>query len=825
MTTYLNGKFVILQVKYPEVFYPDSFEIKIGFDRIRLMLADKCICSLGNKCVEEMKMLTDYHTIETLLSQTDELRQILLRGLPFPQSNYFDPTGLFRRIKPQDTFLEPDEFLEVMASYKTILKIIEFLGRKNNAGGVEFAYLNEIFANLDTDTDLPKRINKIIDEQAYVRDSASDTLSEIRSKKKRLEIESNRKINKLLQQAKSEGLINSDVELALRNGRQVIPINAAYKRKIKGFVHDQSATGQTVYLEPEEIFEINSELIELELEERREIIKVLKALTDTIRPWLPTLEESYEKLGIIDFTRAKALVALQMLAQKPILVNGPKLKWVKAIHPLLYLSHKQQGRTVEPLSLELDEKTKVLVISGPNAGGKSVALKTCGLLQYMTQCGLLVPMESYSELGVFDNIFIDIGDQQSIENDLSTYSSHLLNMKFFVENCNEKTLFLVDELGAGTEPRIGGAIAEAILGEISNKKSYGVVTTHYANLKLMAGRYEGVVNGSMLFDTAKMRPLYRLKIGNPGSSFAFEIAKSIGLPSTLLESAEQNAGSQDIDFDRQLHDLDLKKTELDDKEKQLKAADSFLSEIVDKYEKLNSDLENRKAEIIQLARAEAKRLLADSNRVIENTIRQIKESKAERDITKQAREELAAFAKSQEEKNPISRVKPQNKKEAVFLPDVNTGPLNPGDTVRIKGQQNIGEILEVNEKEAVLMFGNMKMKAKLSSIERVKKSIANDQKGKVRVKAQFDINEKASNFNPLVEIIGMRADEALSTLRVYIDDALLLGAKQVKIMHGKGNGILREATRNWLKTLPEVHRFRDEHPDRGGAGATVVDFR
>lgn len=770
-------------------------------------------------------MLVDVHAIEALLNQTEEFRQILLRGLPFPQSNYFDPTELFRRIRPKDTFLEPDEFLEVMSSYKTILRIIEFLVRKNPADEVEFSHLNDIFSNLETDPNLPIRIDKIIDEQAFVRDNASATLAEIRSRKHRLEIESNRKLNQLLQQAKAEGLINSDVELALRNGRQVIPINAAYKRKIKGFVHDQSATGQTVYIEPEEIFEINNELRELELEERREIVRILKALTDTIRPWLPILEKSYEKLGMIDFTRAKALVAMEMLAQKPKLANGPKLNWIKAVHPLLYLSHKQQGRPVEPLTLDLDEKTRVLVISGPNAGGKSVALKTCGLLQYMTQCGLLVPMESYSEVGVFENIFIDIGDQQSIENDLSTYSSHLLNMRFFVENCNHKTLFLVDELGAGTEPRIGGAIAEAILGEISNRKSYGVVTTHYANLKLMAGKYEGIVNGSMLFDTEKMRPLYRLKIGNPGSSFAFEIAKSIGLPSNVLQQAEQNAGSQDIDFDRQLQDLDLKKSYLDDKEKQLKAADSFLSEIVDKYEKLNRDLETRKAEIIQQARADAKKLLVDSNRIIEYTIRQIKESKADRETTKQAREELAAFAGSQEDKKPTTKPKPQQKKELAYLPDNNNDPLKPGDIVRIKGQENVGEVLAVSGKEAVLMFGNMKMNSKLSSIERVKKSISNDQKGNVRVKATFDINEKAVNFNPLIEIMGMRAEEALAILENYIDEALLLGAKQVKIIHGKGNGILREATRNWLKTLPEVHRFRDEHPDRGGAGATVVDFR
>jgi len=807
------------------VYYPANFETKVGFDRIRLMLAQKCICTLGVKHVEEMIMLTNEKGIDKLLNQTDEFRQIIFRGLQFPQSNYFDPSHLFKRIKPLDTFLEPEELLELMLSYQTILKIIDFLAKKHSGEEISFQWLNQIFENLETDTDLPKRINKIIDDQAVVRDSASPTLSEIRSKKHRLEIESTRKINKLLQQAKSEGLVNSDVELALRNGRQVIPINSAFKRKIKGIVHDQSATGQTVYLEPEEIFEINNEIRELELEERREIVKILKALTDTIRPWLPILEESYEKLGIIDFTRAKAQLAMEMLAQKPRLTNGTILKWVKAIHPLLFLSHKKQGKHVEPLTIDLDNKTRVLVISGPNAGGKSVALKTCGLLQYMVQCGLLVPMESYSEVGVFENIFIDIGDQQSIENDLSTYSSHLLNMSHFLKNCNEKTLFLIDELGAGTEPRIGGAIAEAILEEISSKGSFGIVTTHYANLKLMAGEYDGIVNGSMLFDTANMRPLYRLKMGNPGSSFAFEIAKSIGLPSEILKKAEINAGAQDIDFDRQLQDLDLKKAELDDKEKQLKAADNFLSEIIDKYEKLNNDLETRKAEIMHQARLEAKKLLAESNRIIENTIRQIKEAQADKKTTQHAREELTQFAKKQDEQKVHPKPKPKDKKETIFVPDSNSNPFSKGDMVRLKGQENIGEIFEINEKEAILLFGNMKMKAKLTVIERVKKKLVDKDKGQVRVKTNFDINEKAANFNPQIDIMGMRVEEALSLLRNYIDDATLLGAKQVKIMHGKGDGILREAARQWLKTLAEVHRFRDEHPDRGGSGATIVDFK
>jgi DNA mismatch repair protein MutS2 len=435
-------------------------------------------------------------------------------------------------------------------------------------------------------------------------------------------------------------------------------------------------------------------------------------------------------------------------------------------------------------------------------------------------------MTEYSEAGIFEQLFIDIGDQQSLEHDLSTYSSHLLNMKYFMERCNNKTLFLIDEFGAGTEPRIGGAIAEAILERLNQKGAFGVVTTHYANLKLMAANHKGIANGSMLFDTRTMRPIFRLKTGNPGSSFAFEIARNIGLPENILKQAGQYAGLEELDFDRQLQDLDLKKTELDDKEKQLRAADEFLSELIDKYQKLSNELEERKADILAKTRLEAKNILADTNRMIENTIRKIKEAQAGKEETRQAREELKEFINIQEEKLRAAKPKPAKEKKPVIIPEIDNTPIKVGDMVRVEGQQSIGEVAEISGSGAVVNFGTIRFKTRLTLLEKIKKSsLAPSTEKKVRVKMAFDINEKAATFNPQIDIKGLRAEEAILKLLPYIDDALLLGVKQVKVLHGKGDGILREVVRDMLQGIAEVNRYRDEHPDRGGAGATIVDFK
>jgi DNA mismatch repair protein MutS2 len=819
----LPAALLILQ-KTNALIYPADFEIKTGFDRIRKMLLERCMSTLGTAQVEKITFSPHLKEIEQWLNQTEEFRQILLLNEPFPQSNYYDPTEDFSQIRPEGTFLEPEVLLDLRLSLETIAGVIRFLGQKKDDEALKYPWLAGLPEGLEFDHELPGMINRIIDEKARVRDNASAELTRIRRALSEMESQATRKINQLLGQAKSQGLVASDAELALRNGRLVIPMPASGKRRIKGFVHDQSATGQTVFLEPEEVFELNNQIRELELDERREIIRILKDFAGRLRPRIPELKKAYQMLGTLDTIRAKARLALDIGGMKPKLSDNPGMEWINARHPLLYLSHKAQGKPVEPLTISLTPQERILVISGPNAGGKSVCLKTCGLLQYMLQCGLLVPMEDYSVAGIFQKIFIDIGDQQSIENDLSTYSSHLLNMKYFASRGNAGTLFLIDEFGAGTEPRIGGAIAEAILEQLHNTGAMGVVTTHYANLKLMAGRFDAIINGSMLFDTKNMRPLFRLKTGNPGSSFAFEIARTIGLPIEILERAEEVAGSQDLDFDRQLQDMDLKKNELDEKEKQLRSAEGFLSEMIEKYEALSSELETRKGEILIKARQEAKTLLSGTNKMIEKTIREIREAQAEKERTRQLRKDLDTFSRQQDEaldagKSTAPKAKPVRIEKA-------QGPIAVGDAVRVSGQQSIGEVLEISGKQVLVSFGSIKFKTKIDKLEKLKRSsLPKEQAPRARAKMTFDINEKAAAFNPQVDLRGMRAEDALPKLRRFVDDAVLLGVKHLKILHGKGDGILREIVRDYLQTVPEVERYRDEHPDRGGAGSTVAELK
>lgn len=826
---------MIFDYLYPQalsMIYPENFEQKTGFDHIRQMLLQNCISSLGRMYAEKMKFSNRYDLIGKLLDQTEEFRQIILSNENYPASHFYDPFQVFHRISPQGTFAEPEELGEIRASLHTISQIIRFLGSKKGEDVLKFPVLHQLTDNIHIDPQIIKEIDRVIDEKNGVRSSASARLAEIRRSMAQMQAQATGRINQLFAQAKREGWVASDAELALRNGRLVIPVPVAYKRKIKGFVHDQSSTGQTAFLEPDEVFEANNELRQLELDERTEIVRILKELADFLRPWLPALQEAYHFLGKVDFIRAKALLAISMDAMRPRLHNQPRINWIKAKHPLLWLSYKAQKKHVEPLNIELNEQQRIIVISGPNAGGKSVCLKSAGLLQYMLQCGLLVPMVDYSDAGVFQRIFIDIGDEQSLENDLSTYSSHLANMRHFVKHSDDNTLFLIDEFGAGTEPRLGGAIAEAILNELAQKNAFGVITTHYANLKILAGKKQGIINGSMLFDTQNMRPLYRLKTGNPGSSFAFEIARTMGLPPRILQEAEKIAGEEHIDFDRQLQDLELKKLELEEKEKQLKSGDSFLSEIIEKYQKLNSELEQRKNEIILEARREAKKILADSNRMIEKTIKEIRETSAEKDRTKKLREELDQFSKEHtvegEQARGESRTQKKKKlKEATKQqePEVENTPLALGDTVRIKGQQTMGEVVELGNKDVLVAFGSIMMKTPLKKLEKLSKRSVKKLEKTVKVKYDFDINEKAAAFKPNLDVRGQKMDEALIKARRFVDDAILLGIKSLKIVHGTGDGILREALRDYLRTLPEVSRTRDEHPDRGGAGCTLVEMK
>lgn len=619
------------------VLYPADFELKIGFDRIRELVKTHCQGPLGFLMADRIEFSSDHDTITQLTEQVWEMKQILMEGLSFPAPEYTDMTYEFRRLRTEGTFIEPLMLFDLRASLSTIADCLKFFKAR---GRERFIRLSALAGAIRFDSSIIDHIDAIIDEKGMIRDSASPLLGKIRKDIVSRQHVIDKRIQATLQKAKKEGWVEDDITITIRNGRAVIPVPVTHKRKISGLIHDESSTGQTVFIEPTEIFDINNEIRDLENAERREIIRILTTFTDYLRPHLDLLKEAFLILGELDFIRAKALTAIELRAEKPLILTEPLMRWRKAVHPLLFLIHQRQNREVVPLDLELDEHNRILVISGPNAGGKSICLKTAGLLQYMIQCGLLVPMAPDSQVGLFGQIFIDIGDEQSIDNDLSTYSSHLLNIKYLVEHSDNQTLFLIDEFGTGTEPQLGGAIAEATLEVLNEKKALGIVTTHYANLKLLPGAMDGIVNGAMLFDQAKMQPLYRLKIGNPGSSYALEIAKKIGFPEDILEVAALKTGKTQLDFDQQLQQLELEKEEISKKQTGFRVADEFLAEMIKKYQDLSDDLEKRRSDILSEAKEKARNILNESNRLIEQTIREIREHQAEKEVTRQARERI-----------------------------------------------------------------------------------------------------------------------------------------------------------------------------------------
>jgi len=806
--------------------YPANIEHKIGFDSIRQLIINECISVLGKNLVEKISFKQHYAEINTLLNQTEEFRQILLFDNYFPSQDYFDLTPEIDRIRIIGTFIEIQPLIELRLSVVTILNCIKFLSPVEEE--IKYPELLKLAENVHLNEIILHAIDRILDEKGFIRDDASADLRKIRKDLKLKTANAEKKLNQTLNIAKKEGWTGDDVSVTIRNGRAVIPVSATNKRKIKGFVHDASATGQTYYIEPEEVFELNNEIRELENDERLEIVKILTEFTDFLRPFSHDLKNAYYFLAQMDFIRAKAKFAIKIEGIKPLLNDNSQIDWFLAKHPLLYLSHQTQKKTVEPLNIKLDTKQRILIISGPNAGGKSVCLKTVGLLQYMLQCGLLVPMKHTSETGIFESIFIDIGDEQSIENDLSTYSSHLLNMKTLAANASPNTLFLIDEFGTGTEPQLGGAIAEAILEELNHKKAFGVVTTHYSNLKLMADTNEGIVNGAMLYDTENMQPLYKLKIGKPGSSFAFEIAKNIGLQQHILDKAMQKSGKSHLDFEQQLQQLEVDKEEIARKQQELKVADDFLSEMIDKYRNLNDKLENTKGIIIKQAKEDAKELINQTNRVIENAVRMIKESNADKDVTREARENIQHFQEKLEQtENPKKKTEPQQKSSATEVKE--HLPIFIGDYVRIIGQQTVGEVEFIKNDKAVISANSIRVTLPLNQLEKVSKK-ETLQKPKPHKSSNYgnvmqDISDKASKFNPSIDIRGKRAEEALLLVKHLIDEAILLSVYELTILHGKGNGILRHVIREYLRGVSEVQSFKDEHIERGGDGITLVSLK
>ncbi|KAF0128284.1 MAG: DNA mismatch repair protein MutS2 [Bacteroidetes bacterium] len=778
---------------------------------------------MGLEKASALVFSSDLSEIQYSLLQIESMIQLMDNGLPFPVKDYFDLREELNRLRIEGTVIEQEALFDLKIGLSILQQILAFT---SSEGSRNYPPIRSLADNIYIESILYKETARIIDEKGEIPDKASETLAEIRQdiRRKRGTIE--RKIRQMLGEAKSAGWSDSDVEITIRNGRMVIPVRAADKRKLRGFIHDESSTGQTVYIEPAEVFDTNNEIKELEYAEKREIQRILAAFTQLLRPHLPMMHQAWDLLGTIDLIHAKALLAKKINASKPQLVNSTRLRWRQAVHPLLEISLREQKKTTVPLDLELNTDERILVISGPNAGGKSVCLKTTGLLQYMLQCGLLVPMHADSVCGIFSKLFIDIGDEQSVENDLSTYSSHLLHMSHFLQFADDKTLFLIDEFGTGTEPQSGGAIAEAVLESLNEKKAFGLITTHYANLKLLADRADGIFNGAMLFDTQKLQPLYVLQAGKPGSSFAFEIARKTGIPEAVLEKAASITGYSQLNFEQQLQQLEIEKREVAQKQAELRVADVLLNEVIEKYKRLLKQLEDRKKTLLNDAGREARVIIDKANKQIEHTIKEIKESQAEKEKTKLLREQLQTL-KPILEKEAEQRAKAIqiDKEEESELPS----ELKAGMMVRIEEMDITGELLSINEHEAVIVFNTVKLR---TSPEKLTPLSRKEQRKEVRhqVKRNLtgigsDINEKAAQFKLTIDIRGKRAEEALELIAKYLDEAMLLSIKEISILHGKGNGILRRVIREYLSKMKEVSSFEDASLETGGHGITRVKLR
>ncbi|MDD6079128.1 MAG: endonuclease MutS2 [bacterium] len=819
--------------------YPTNFEQKTGFDKIRRLVSERCLSPLGEERVADMQFCTQFEDVCRRLEETDEFVRILHGDREFPGNFFFDVRYSLKRIRPEGTWLDERELFDLKRSLQTINDIVNFL-KPDEEGEILYPVLTALAGDIFVFPQVVRQIDAIIDKFGKVKDSASPTLSQIRREMTITMSGISRSLQSILRAAQTEGVVDKDVTPTMRDGRLMIPVAPAFKRKIKGIVHDESASGKTVFIEPEVVVEANNRIRELEGEERREIVKILTEFTNVIRPLTPEMLLAYEFLADIDFIQAKAQFAEQIKAIKPIVEDKQQVDWAGAVHPLLYLSLQKQGKSVVPLDIELTKEKRILIISGPNAGGKSVCLKTVGLLQYMLQCGLLIPLHERSRMGIFERLFIDIGDEQSIENDLSTYSSHLTHMKYFVKNCDEQTLLLIDEFGSGTEPQIGGAIAEALLDRFNRNGSFGVITTHYQNLKHFAEDTPGIVNGAMLYDRHLMQPLFKLSIGNPGSSFAVEIARKIGLPEEVIAEASTKVGTDYINMDKYLQDIVRDKRYWESKRQNIRQREKKLEEIVGRYEQDLTDVNKQRKEIIREAKAEAQRILQEANARIENTVREIKEAQAEKEQTKLARKALEDFKTSvqetEEEDNRIARKmaklkersqRKQQKQKTAVQPIFDRNTIEVGDSVRLKGQTSAGTVIELQGKQAVVAFGMLKSTVKVEQLEKVSKGQIKKEIQKstfISTQTADEMHEKRLHFKQEIDVRGMRGDEALQAVTYFIDDAIQVGANQVRILHGTGTGILRQLTREYLASVPGVRRFHDEHVQFGGAGITVVEL-
>ncbi len=827
-----------------------KIEQKLGFEKIREQLKLRCSTNYAKGRVEAEKVSHNPKTIEKRLQLTDEMRLICMFESSFPQNGFIDSIDFLKPLEVEYSSITLENMNKLYTFVENLKGVLNFF---RNCKEGAYTSLKEMASPIMFFPEVSRRIESIVDRFGEVRDNATPELFNIRKSLREKENSISRKIQQILRKAQEEGLAEEDASVSARDGRLLIPVSASNKRKLPGFVYDESATGKTVFIEPIEVVELNNQVKELIFAQQREILRILREFSDFLRPYLPDLISGARFIGEIDFIRAKALVAMQMEAGKPIISTDETLKIVKGRHPILEAALKKEKKPIVPLTLTLTPDKHILVISGPNAGGKSVCLKTVGMLQYMFQWGLLVPASEVSEFRIFDDIFIDIGDEQSLENDLSTYSSHLTNMKELLQKATDNSLVLIDEFGTGTEPTAGGAIALAILENIELKGVFGIITTHYTNLKFYAEKVNGAINGAMLFDVAKIQPLYKLEVGLPGNSFAFELARKIGLPEHIIRVAEANAGTGYVDMEKQLRKISRNRRALDEKLARIKNTDRTLENITEKYEKELADIQAVKKQLLAEARKEAQEIIDQANKKVEATIKAIKEAQAEKERTKAARKELEDFNKAivsenlsendrkieakmqkllerkkrkeeRQQRGAAGAVQKEVAKPVVKVPEKKE--LKVGDKVKIKGGDLIGEIMQVGGTWVNVAVGSIISKVQKNNVEQISNneysSAVKSMPKKVSIQQSEGITERKLNFKPSIDIRGERLMEALEIVTRFIDDALMVGIGEVKILHGKGNGVLKEEIRKYLKTVPGVVSCKDEDIQFGGSGITVV---
>ena len=835
-----------------------SLERKLGFDIVREMVRGKCATEGARRLVDETGIMTKEEDIVQALRLTDEMRLICMFEDTFPSDGFVDMRQFLMPLTSELSCISLPNLILLQKGLDAIRRIVAFF---KGSSGV-YPCLKKLSEPVMLYPEILRKIDSIINKNGEVRDSASPALAQIRADLKAKEKSIARTIAAILKKAQADGIASEDAEVVVRDGKALIPVNASDKRKLQGIVCDESASGRTSFIEPIEVVNLNNAVRELQFEQQREIQRILMEFSDFLRPYLDDLLLNADFLIKIDFIRAKAQVAMDMIAGMPVISTSGELILRKARHPLLERALRKEGKEIVPLTLTLTNDRRIILISGPNAGGKSVCLKTVGLLQYMFQWGLLIPTSEVSEMLIFDSIFVDIGDDQSLENDLSTYSSHLNNLKNILESATYRSLVLIDEFGSGTEPTAGGAIAEAVLDSLAGRGAYGVITTHYTNLKLYASNSTNVANGAMQFDAEAIKPLFTLEQGLPGNSFAFELARKIGLPDDIIKSAEEKAGGDFVDMERQLRKIARNRRALDEKLSRVKNADRTLENLTDRYEKELSEIKTLRNNILSEAKAEAREIVAGANRQIEQTIREIREAQAEKEKTKQARAKVTELQQTLSEEKPRTeaddliekkmqqilerRQRQQERKaerarragEELPKPVVKAAekpdPLKVGDKVRIKDSDMVGEIIQISTKKVSVAVGGLTTKTDIGKVERISakefkeasKATAprKSTSGGVAVKGMESISQRKMNFSPQIDVRGERLESALNIVTRFIDDATMIGISQVKILHGKGTGVLREELRKYLKTVAGVLAVHDEALEMGGAGITVVEL-